>query len=210
MKRNAATRPVEGSGQTRGCRKPDPGSSFAPASLPGHLARFQLSWSGQYQLVQSPGVGMFRRRERQISSQQRLFRIAMPGGSKNLATWTNVCPKTVHRLIHSSSALGHRCVCMNTSFSLTPGCFRFLGFLFCLFVCFGDSWLRSYKASIHTVACEAVMEQSLAWNSLLPPKRLSESHRTRGEGWVKAPLRVKSAELLRSANVGVFLAFFSV
>lgn len=151
---------------------------------------------------------MLQRRERSISSQRLPFQIAVLGGSKILAAWMNVCLKTIHQLTHGSNAAGHHCVCMNTSFSLTPGCFRFLGFLFCLFVCFWGSWLTSYKASIHIGVCEAVIGQNVAWSPLPPHEQLSESHRTRGRARGKAPLREKSAGLLRSANVGVFLAFF--
>lgn len=129
------------------------------------------------------------------------------GAPKILAACTCISLPENHRLIHSRNALGPRRVCMNAFFSLTPGCFRFLG-VFILFVCFGDAWLTSYKASIHTVVCEAVTVRSVAGNSRLPRTRLSESLRTGGEGRGKAPSREKRAELLKPANGGVWLAFF--
>lgn len=60
-----------------------------------------------------------------------------------------VCLKTVRRLIHSRNALGHHCVCMNTFFSLTPGCFRFLG-VFILFVCLFRRRLAHELQSFHS------------------------------------------------------------
>lgn len=73
-KTNSAIRPVEGSGQPGGCRKPE---NLAPAWLQllgWASACLWLSWSGHDQLLQSPGGGegggTSQRRERSISSQQ--------------------------------------------------------------------------------------------------------------------------------------------
>lgn len=147
-KTNSAIRPVEGSGQPGGCRKLE---NLAPAWLQllgWASACLWLSWSGHDQLVQSPGGGegggMFQRRERSISSQQpssvTFSNCRARGFQKTgLLEGMSVHLNTVPRLPHSCSVLGHRCVHMNTFFSLTPGCFRFLG-VFILFVClFRDS-----------------------------------------------------------------------
>ena len=100
--------------------------------------------------------------ERKVSLFLQLpLQIAKLGGSPNLSGWVNVClPETVHQVFHGSDAAGHPRVRMNTFFSLKRGCFRFGGF--CLLAClFLFLRLLSYKASIHTVLCEAVMEQSM-------------------------------------------------
>lgn len=180
-RQNAAIRPPEGSGQTRGCRKPE---CLAPAS-----PRLPCWASGLFsaELVRPVPVtwGGHAPEERKID----FFPAAtLPNCSARgpPETWLPVRMfvglNTVHQLTHSSNAMGHHCICMNTFFSLTPGCFRFLGFLFCLFVCFWSSRLTSYKASIHIGVGEAVLRQSVARNSLLLREQLSESHRTWGRG----------------------------
>lgn len=99
MKTNAATRPVEGSGQTRGCRKPE---SLAPA-----LPSFSAWASGLFaaELVR-PGPtcpitqGGRVPEERKIdffpAAQQRPFQIAVRGGLPKswLPVRASLCLKT--------------------------------------------------------------------------------------------------------------------